>query len=361
MSVVSCTKSWHGASGSRSGTPGAFSSEYQAGWKVKTDSALDGPEVIFRYCTENADGRPYLGKEYRFGNDTDVKCFCTKIAPTKDNAVPTLWEVVGDFTPKNNSGKDTNPPANPDKDGNNTTNPLQWAPKCSSRTTQLSTIVEKAKFLGGMNGSALARWPVGTIGPMVNSARIPYLPPQEMDRSINVISFTFYAEKFAGKIWRGFNDAINTNTQKFVDNWLGYHDEWEPFTARIKGTDGTFNYQNGIKYYEITMEVWYDPLGWDRHILDQGEVAAGIIGGADARIPSIGDLLAVPEVVEHRTITGIDQVPVSGPVPFDGNGNPLRNVTADNRVYLDYRVYLNEKDFDPIFKLFINAEAVTLQ
>lgn len=359
MSVSSCTKSWHGANGSRSGTEGqSANSEYSAGWVVKTTTVLDGPEVIFRYCQTNADGRPYLGMEYRFGNDTDVSCFCNKITPRRDAKVGTLWEVVAEFAPKSGSGNQATAPSN---DGTETTDPLQWAPKVTVRPASISAPVDKAKFLGGMKGSALAHWPVGKEGPVVNSARVPFDPPLEYERDIEVVSFTFYAPHYAGKFWRGIRGALNTNTQTFQNNWMNYHDTWEPFTAKIRGADASFNYQNKIKYYEMTVEVHIDPLGWDRHILDQGKTTDCHPDRADDdRTPSIGDLLAIPEVVPTRTVKSLDGIPVDVAVPFDGNGWPLANPTPDNRVYLDYRVYLNERDFGPIFNLFINQGSIEI-
>lgn len=351
MSVLSHELSWSGASGSFTGDASSWTGEYSAGYKFTTSSALDGPKKIRDYCQPNGDSRPWLGKEYRYGNDVDVDSICTKITPTKDTVVPTLWIVVAEYTPKKSpNGQDVK---QPNANGEDTTNPLEWAPQCTSRSMQVAVPVDKAKFLGGMKGKSLAAWPVGKIGPVVNSALIPYNPPLETERDIGIYTFTFYLSGYNAKYWGGLRGAINSDTVAFTENWFQFVDSWEPYTAKIKNADGQFKFQNGYKYWEITLEIHHDPLGWDRHILDAGTTLGGVIDPDDDRTPSIGDLLAVPEVVLNRWVVGVDGLPVGENIPFDGTGVPLRNPTADNRIYLDYRVNLNETPFMPIFGLFL--------
>ncbi len=352
MSVTSHDLSWNGASGSFSGDAESSSHEYSAGYKFFTSSALDGPKIIKDYCQPSGDSRPWLGKEYRYGNDVDVDSTCTRITPTRDAQVPTLWVVVAEYTPK--KSPTGNAASQPTGDGEKSIDPLKWAPQCSARSTQVTTAVDKAKFLGGMNGRSLAAWPKGKIGPVVNSALIPYNPPLETEREISIYTFTFSYAGYAADYWGGLRGALNSDAVTIDNQWLGFQANWKPYTAKIKNADGQFKYENGFKYWEISLEVHHDPEGWDRHILDAGTTLGGVIDPNDAaRTPSIGDLLAVPEVVLNRWVVGVDGHPIGENIPFDGNGFPLRNPTADNRVYLDYRVNLKEINMTAVFGLFL--------
>lgn len=72
--------------------------EYNATWRIKTTNVADGPAVVL-----NAEGLPYVGSYWEFGNDRDVWSFCSPectIAPMYDDEICDLWTVEQTFTNK---------------------------------------------------------------------------------------------------------------------------------------------------------------------------------------------------------------------------------------------------------------------
>lgn len=353
MAVTSCDVSNQFASGTRSGTNLQNSTtEYQVEYTFKTSSAADGPEVILRYCQPSGDSRPFLGKEYRQGNDSDPNSICTKIsAPQREKLNPRLWKATATFSPKSqDSGEQAK--AQPGQDGvTPTTDPTQWLPKLSIKSTQISIPVEEAIYLKGFVGSAAAVCPPNTKGCVTNSAFIEYNPPLERELTMRIYTFTQYFGAWLGLFYEQYDDAINDADVVFAGNLLNFSSTWKKYTARIKNFDGSLQYINGMKVWERMVEVHVNPLGWDRHIVDRGLLrrADPRLGDPDGHggIMSTGDTLpkGVPPV---RHILDENDMPITEPVLFNGDGQPLANPSPGTAVYLDYRVYLNTKPFGPL-------------
>lgn len=350
MAVTFCDVSNQFASGTRSGTNLEDSStEYQVEFTFKTNSAKDGPEVVLRYCQPNSDVRPFLGKEYAFGNDSDPNSICTKIsAPQRQPGNPRLWKATATFTPKKGTGAGEQAKAQPGADGTNTTDPTQWLPKITIKSTQITIPAEVAIYLGGFKGAAAAVCPATTKGCVTNSAFTEYNPPLERQLTMKIYTFTQYFGAWLGPTYEQYDDAINDDTVTFAGNALHFSSTWKPFTALVKNFDGSNEWVNGKIVWTRAVEIHVNPLGWDRHIVDRGVMRRcdPRLGDPDGRggTLSSGDTLpaGVPPL---RHIVDENEVPISEPVLFNGDGQPLSNPSPGTAVYLDYRVYLNLKPF----------------
>lgn len=354
MAVTFCNVSNQFASGTRSGTNlESSTTEYQVEYTFKTDSAADGPEVILRYCVPSggSDPRPYLGKEYRQGNDSDPNSICTKIsAPQREKSNPRLWKATGTFTPKT-QGSGEQAKAQPGENGVQTTDPTLWLPGLSIKSTQINIPVEEAIYLKGFKGAAAAVCPPNTKGCVTNSAFVEYNPGLERELTMKIYTFTQYFGAWLGPSWDLYEDAINAAQVVFAGNKLNFSSTWEQYKARIKNFDGSLRYINGFKVWERNVEIHVNPLGWDRHIVDRGLLrrADPRLGDPDGHGGTFSSSDRLPKGVPPvRHIMDENDIPITEPVLFDGDGQPLEDPSPGKAVYLDYRVYMNVRDFAPL-------------
>lgn len=191
---------------------------------------------------------------------------------------------------------------------------------------------------------------------IVNSAGDPYDPPPEKDDS-RWVSVTKKNIANAVPDWIfSYQDAVNSDAFTIDGESIAAG------RAKISAIHlGDTQERNSIQYRTVTVTIHYrgenEALGsgsgsygsgsggdeidpWDLDILD---------AGLREWVPSASSGLYTESLRKIRS--GADGLPVTAPVPLDGEGHKLEDPTPDTEVFLQFKVY-RDKSFAAISSIF---------
>lgn len=355
MAVSSTELHWNGSTGDLVFDKGLIA-QYAAVYKVKTTTPLDNAQIVLAHFVNDA-SLPTLGSIYEYGLDLDPAAVCYSIKPKRRKSKSTMWDVVVSYKTPATDDDDTRP----DESDNLTNDPREWRPEFSVRHYKVTRPVYTARYLGGFTGTAESRYfdPETTVYDVVpmNSAFIPFDPPLEREVPIKVVSIRSYTEGFESFLATSYIDNVNDAEVTIDLPW--YFDVWQKYAAKIEGIDATLERRyihnnNGervpIDFFQADTTVEIDPTTWVSKVPDRGVAARMITGDPDGRggTISVGDL--VDGMPRHRHLVDADDNPVTEPVLFNGDGQPLDIDDAEslqNPVILEYMTHPLE-DFTTI-------------
>lgn len=302
--------------------------EYTVIREVEVSDPLDGPAVVL-----GALGVGLLGASYAVGNDVDLLALLREKTPTRAPNTRLLWIVNERYS--NRSDQDQNPQVN--DDGDPEKDPEKWHDELDVSFRNIMRPVYKAK-----NRSPLNARPLGTNGPVVNSALAVLDPPLEREQPIMVVRVVRRRKKFPTADAKAYEGAINDDAFNINKPKLGFNLAVGQYQAKMEGITGSLQFltdQDGKskpfwKYgYELHID---DEFGWRVDVLDRGFHARACALDPNGRGGTISpsDLIAgQPQV---RRLVDNAGIPITEAVLLDGNGQPL--LPGLPAVYLTYSV-----------------------
>lgn len=316
---------------------------YVASWFVVTGDALDGPQIVINHIHDN--GYAPIDGPYSHGNDSDPKARCTRLVPTmvKEESSRRTWLVRADYetlTDPSGSGDQGDSKNYRTEDGKLTKDPLQQHDRVSVGEQKYQRPIMKAIYRGGLNGQALARRPPGTVCAPANSAFMPFSPAPERDHTRQVVRITRALPEWPDLVAITVRDSVCNRALAIRKQFELYTAQWDPFVAKLNSFTGSFEFSNGRRYWDCTLEMVVDlEFGWRAEYLDQGLHAAFGANGLDenGEVISSSDPRLKAGIPQVRRLVDANGLPISDPVRLDGNGLPLRLDQPD--VWLLYSVY----------------------
>lgn len=307
--------------------------KYEAFYLVDVSTVNDQTQTIIEHF-QNAGNLPRLGEgPYTYRNDYDPNVICTSISPKRTDKSQTQWLVSCTFeTPTGASDDKDN---NKDPNGNLTDDPTLWVPRIDVSFMTIQIPIEGAVYQGGFKGGAAALCPIGKVGPIMNSAFVPYVPPPERDFHISVVRRQWYDITFSQDLASILIGRVNS--QFYGGLVLGYAFAWFAYQAKIVNYGGSLEFINNRVYWHNNLEVHVNPLGWRRQIADRGLHRRMMAGDPDGRGGTISASDIPRAVAPVGRVVGVDDLPVTEPVLFDGDGQPLVTDAAyPSPVYITY-------------------------
>lgn len=298
---------------------------YEAPYRIKVSSANDGPGTIFTYLRANG---PWLGDGFAYGSDSDPSATLVEWSnPTRERGSDSVWLATARYSNKLSSGQ------KPDTNGEPTDWPLDWRPEMSISWAQHEVPCETAIYRGGFT-HVPARFVDGDEYAPQNSAFEIFDPPLMKDFSRATLRCRFYRAVYNFGVAQALMDLVNKNAATFQP-YLNVLGGVGPRTLKVSNVQGsprrenrehpTFGYRVWLDYFEIEIEIQYKRDGWRDEVVDRGmrrSVKPGDPDGFGGTI-SLTDLVD-GKVAPNRAIHGVDGMPISGPVLFDGQGDALQ-------------------------------------
>lgn len=282
MSVVYAREVWPGRDATFENN---VNNDLTRAWLVRTDNKLDTQLVVKDYFTTALGIQflsPYPGNSFYTARRMEIL--------QKDES-PFGWDVTVDYSTR---------PFEQETEEGDFVNPLNRP----TRITWSSEFVQKFT-LRDKDGD-----------PLVNSALFPF-EPQEIDH----VRWRITLRKNMNPVPEWVASYVNrVNTSSVTVGGL-------VLAARTLKANGLsiseLQVQNDVPYYEVAIELSYDPDKWDLEILNQG---FRDLGGT--------------------YITDDDGARVEEPWPLDANGDPLDTGWSEGDLtYEVYKVY-KEADFN---------------
>lgn len=304
--------------------------KYAASHRVLCNSLNDDAEVVLDYFKRTT-SLPYPGRIYRFGNGVDSSAICKNLTADRVQNSDTMFIAKADFEPPQGDKEQ-----NEDENGNSTDDPLNWHDEISITSTQISLPVWRATIQGGFKGVAAAMRPPGTIGPIVNSAFVPFDPPLEEEDHIGVYRFTKRILRWDDAEAERFRNAVNN--QAFVINKpaYGFRKIVRQHRGLIKTFDGNFAIANGVKHYVRVVELWVHPRTWRREVLDMGLGFRAMPGDPDGEGGTISQVDIVDGMPQTRRAQDGQGYPITEPIMLNGDGQALDLAAREEPVFLTY-------------------------
>lgn len=333
MAVTRWEKHWNGATG-RHGSGGA---SYSAVYRAWTDDPLDNAETIVDYVLGTAGFS--IGDTYAYGNDSDSASFLDSIEPQKLRESSTMWEVVLNYEPVTNEQSQQ-----PDSSGNPSSDPTDWQDTIDENSFTTTLPVEVAMYHSGFIGQAAAMRRPKSVGPVTNSAGMPFVPGLEREAEVTTVTRQFYsASSAASEALRPYIGSVNVIPYNVSRVDMSYERRWEKLTARVKKVTASYRRVNGFNVWLNTIEIWVQEWGWRAELVDRGRYRRAMPGDED-RNGNVISSSDVPRVLTQAQVTAIDDWngdPVADDVLLNGDGQP--NKLDAQPVYIVYSKY-PEKD-----------------
>lgn len=314
MAVVDVALHWSGATGSKTRKP--LSNEYVAIWKLKTDDAADQGQVVASYFAANVVA---LGDTYAYANDVDGSAWCDSIRAERDPKSAFLWYVTVTYrTPEDEEQED--------KNGEFTLNPIEWRPRLQTNTTHYTRTVHKSRYMGGYKGSADGHLgPEGSLHAVQNSAFTPFIPKPERDDSRLLITITRNAATYLDADgWDDWQNVVNDAELTITGFIPPFFKTCAKHTLMVRGFAATMRRTNDIDYWEMSGQLDWKRDTWIDEILDEGIQPRTLPGDPDGKGGTFSLTDLPPDgVPKGRRLVGPDGNPITDPVLFDGDGQPL--------------------------------------
>ena len=342
MSVTDIKYASDGASSSGTGTEtGATSFTYKANWLVTCDSVSDQSDIIWTYLrTHTQFGSahlPWFGRTFKYASGRDTSSVC------RDIDVQFIKHSDGKHTVEATYEPITGPSAEDpktfglDSEGKKTEDPLKWRPEIYVGWTTISIPVERAEFITTIPPGIVNPFlPPGRIGPVVNSAIVPFDPAPEEELAIKVVRITRNKRFYEGDLYDRFNGTVNRFTTELRPfGGHGFKQAVPALYGWMKFFGAELAEENGRLHWRETKEVWIHPRAWVRDFVDRGLARRRAFGDPDGAGGTIStDDLPDPGGIFHETLKDAADYPLTEPVLFDGNGQPID--PARGAVYLRY-------------------------
>jgi hypothetical protein len=310
-----------GLSGTAKGTEASkVTTGYVATYRVKVSDPLDTPDIVLDYFRATS-SLPWIGRHFKLGTGFDASNICTSVVPQYIDRSGGWYDVACTFEDENlASGLSAGGPTTGETvDGKATTDPLKWHEGIEVSYTQYSAPVEQAIFRGfePKVGGSIPR--LNRLGAVVNSAGKPFDPPLEEEWELTVVRFTRRIPIYNGNDWNPLIGMVNNDHVVIHKPKYNFRIEFGPYIGKIHNIGATYERDNGIGFYLLTKELWLNPKGWRRLVLDQG----------------IEELWKPGDTRDGVDLSASD-FPVATPGNFNGKGHLLTNPT-DPAVFMIYQ------------------------
>jgi hypothetical protein len=299
------------------------SQRYTAHYQVRVSSPSDGPATVTQYARGNGVG---YGEVFSYGNETDAGAFCDGVNVSRKPGSNEWWDVVATYGPPK-SGQQ-----HEDDDGQPSNDPDQW--RWSVDTGYVGwqepvydayneTAFPNPAQVDATAGVKYFR-PVGTLGPVVNSANVVLDPPLMRDVFDFVLRFTTYSLTYDSSVSDSFIGILNDTDVSISDYLRSVHRFEETTFAQhtlkctsCAATARVYEYNDSsrirIPYWEWSWEFRYRPrwYGWLDAIVDRGitcfQSNTTLTAGTAPQVP----------------VRDVDNTRVPELVLLDGKGYPL--------------------------------------
>ena len=320
---------------------------------VKVDDPTDGAGTVtsYLYATLYPRTSPYQEDNY-----IDILSIVKYISAVRQSGSALVWNATVHYGPINPTTEEEQ--ANP-ADGA-TDNPLlfRW-------DVSVTTVPYEVAARSGWNIDAYPKPPAAgsceyvrganTLGPIVNSAGVPFDPPPSLQNYDTIYRFSgnypFHDDAYISpKVGR-----LNSTTYEFSDILIGNYgmaggESFPAYTLKCSAVNAQYMRTNGIEYWKYDYEfrvryrnaaiVAYEPSaipdGWLEQYLDQGAERYADVGcdDGDGGTWSSEDLLGAARAM---SIKGPDGKRIANLVLLDGHGQP--DAAPVDGVWFRYRLH----------------------
>lgn len=301
--------------------------EYSAPWRCYTNSGSDNIEQLRLYVIANIAAATH---HYGFGNDCRVGATLRRIEGKREpgSASPWVWIATLHYADPEAAGGGNDTKDNKDVNGDNTDNPLELRPEMEYRTVQYQKPCEKALYQSGYSGAADSFCKMNDrLGPVVNSAMVPFDPPVMVDGSRGVLRIkrnltTLNCDSI-------FTNVINSKAATF--SYRGISKTVAIYCGKIRDVSAVPRNHPVYGDYvecELFIDVIDDGINdWRVRPLDRGLTARAGYGDPDGHGGTFGvsDTRTVTGIPPQRRLTDLDGNLISEPILLDGNGQPLND------------------------------------
>jgi hypothetical protein len=344
VSVTEASLQSTGLSGMATGTDASnVKNSYRATFQVKCSDQLDTPDIILDYF-RGTTSLPWIGRRYDLGNGFDSTVICTAVDPQLVDKSGGIYNVTCRFENEEIAGGLSEAGvSSPDASGKATDDPLKWHPEIEVGFTQISEPAYFARFHGFSPPGIVNKFlRPGLNRPIVNSAMIPYDPTIETEVHIKVVRITVNLDRPPWAMYDRFQGTLNNAAKVFARPDLGFTLNIRPFCGKMAGFGASFAIENGQPFWRETKEIHIHPRSWIRQILDRGMNPRADVGDSDGSGGTVStDTIAAAGGARHRVLKDLDGFPITEPVLFNGDGQPLEVLSKP--VYL---LYTPEPDDD---------------
>ena len=337
MAVIpgSISLHWHGSTGSVSREP--LGAEYTAVWRLWVDDPNDQAQTVLTWFQNNV---VLLGTAYDYAGDTAASVArADRIRARRELGSTDIWQVVVNYTtPQDEEGEDAS--------GNATLVPTDFRPTLDLSMVTYSEPVEESEFHGGYKGKAKQFIPKNTWVMPMNSALVPFNPPAEKDAHRIVLRVTRNMLTFDGDEADKYANTVNA--QPFKVNYRGVTMRFKKLEAKIREWSLAMRRQNGLDFLEVSCVIdrasrTKDNTTWIQEIVDRGLAARALDGDPDGKggVISPGTHVWPKGVPRLRKLVDNDQNPITEPVLFDGDGQPIDLAKAPKPIEPVYGKWLH--------------------
>jgi len=296
--------------------------------RVVTDDVDDGVQTV-------AAAIGTVGETtYAEGDETDTGAYLQSVSPKRDKDKSLYWIVTSQWAPNDSDDPDNHL----NEDGELEADPTKWIDDVSFSTSYESRPLLEAVYRGPNAMDHIGR-PIGSGGPVVNSAGALIDPPLETQHPIRTHHISQYAATYPEWKVAAFQNAVNsqilTYTLNVPDPELGHHPlqynkQWDIATARVDSITGTWGRKNGIFYWRTDINVSEDRSTWRLQIPDAGFERAWDV--------NYDPVETTGEAIHVVALTDVHGQPVRHPVRLDGFGAVLGSTQPTK--YLIYSKYI---------------------
>ncbi len=265
--------------------------DYTRLFRVLTDSNADSALQVGVSA-----GIPRLGDIYSANGSLDTSAVCLKVDVQQDSENPRVWVATCAYGEPNVNSQN----------GQNNPNPLLRPAVVTFGFNKTQRIVYK-----DINGK-----------PLLNSALDYFDPPLSIDDSRPTLTVVRNEPSFDPSIAVAYQDAVNS------DSFFGA----SPGQAKVAGISAVSQTENNYFFWQVSYTIEFRWDGWQPVLLDYGRNAIYVNTNTGAEFKG-------PVFQKDKKGNEIPNVPVTEPVPLDGNGNELINPTPDTVKKLPFTVY----------------------
>ncbi len=278
---------------------------------------------------------PYPGRSYSFGGETNALLVCDGLDIKQAGKSNELYFASAKYKQVESQEEDQ---PSPDTD------PEDWSPRMRVRNVTYSEIPETAIYRSGLTGDAATIISAGDEVHISNSAfkRLKDVKPKEITgRAITITRWYSSTTPLAIDQATFPEDVVNSTLVYLTAS--GMKIKLEALSARLGKFTSEPTTIAGKKCLEITCEIIQKPQGsvnptWRDVYLDIGTEPLAITGRADGKGGTITGTDVSTTKATHRPLATKFGDPLSEPVLFNGDGEPLTEaqINLGERVLLTY-------------------------
>lgn len=319
--------------------------EYAATYIVTTDSSNEDPVGILNYF-QTTPTLPWIGTTFSYLNNFQTQVVCTDVSVgEREKGSSNVWLTTATFSPVKSDDDDENDKPN----GEKSKDPLDWHDEIDVSYHPITVPVTKAIYRGASNGAVSFYLKEGSEGPVRDSAGVAFDPPYETELYIKVLRITKKVPLIFGNT--GIVDDQNTTLENSVNSTQVRINKSDygavfyipPYRGLLMPYQSSFQFANGKKYWNTTVEVHIHPISWRREFLDEGKYRGVEPGEPDGR----GGTFSQTEIMAGmgKKLAIKDKLGNWIKSLLNGRGQPLPD--TEQPVFLKYSVY-PEKDWSEI-------------